>query len=243
MYLLLSGEGPTDLGRGTGRGRISEGGAFQPGPLALIADQVLEALGTSMRLEQGRAGFVTKQTLETRARQLRPLKKSPRLPGKKRGKETAYFFRNARALAAIANEKSRQVGSPVIAILFRDSDGTASAGRGVWDQKRQSMLDGFEAEQCSTGVPMLPKPKSEAWLICSLRHGNRRSCEDLEEWSGNDASPNSLKAELCRIVGEPTTREKLCELVESGRIQAARIRMPSFDRFRDRLSEVVAQAH
>lgn len=242
MYLLLSGEGPTDLGHGTGRGRISEGGAFQPGPLALIANQVLEALGAPMQLEQGLAGFVTKQTLETRAKQLRPLAKSPRLPGKKRGKETAYFFRNARALAAIANEKSRQAGSPVIAILFRDSDGTASAGRGLWEQKWQSMLDGFSAEQCPTGVPMLPKPKSEAWLICSLRPARRRSCEDLEDRSGNDASPNSLKAELSRIVGEPTTREKLCELIESGRIRAARIRMPSFDRFRDRLSKVIAQA-
>jgi len=43
------------------------------------------------------------------------------------------------------------------------------------------------------GVAMIPKPKSEAWLLCALKNKPYESCEKLEDRSGNDDSPNSLK--------------------------------------------------
>jgi hypothetical protein len=128
----------------------------------------------------------------------------------------------------------------VVAILFRDSDGTASAGRGLWAEKRQSMLDGFAQEGFLRGVPMIPKPKSEAWLLCALRANPYQGCESLEDRSGNDDSPNSLKRELKEIMGEelPVT-EILCGLIEDGKIDVDRIAMPSFGAFRSRLEEVI----
>ena len=93
---------------------------------------------------------------------LKAAKKQLGLPGKKRGKETRYFFNNARVLAKIATEKEQEKLDDVVAILFRDSDGTASAGRGLWEDKRKSMLDGFAEENHTRGVPMIPRPKSEA---------------------------------------------------------------------------------
>jgi len=61
----------------------------------------------------------------------------------------------------------------------------------------------------------------------------------LEERSGNDRSPKSLKQELERLCGRLPSREELVEMVESRRIDATKITMPSFTAFRSRLIEVL----
>jgi hypothetical protein len=171
---------------------------------------------------------------------MRPAKKATRLPGKKRAKETRYFFDNARILARIAKERGQEKQDDIVAVLFRDSDGTASAGRGLWADKRQSMLDGFAEEGVYRGVPMIPKPKSEAWLLCALKSNPYQDCETLEDRSGNDDSPHSLKRELRMILGEDgPVIEVLRQMIEDGRIDFERIAMPSFQAFRSRLEEVM----
>jgi len=52
-------------------------------------------------------------------------------------------------------------------------------------------------------------------------------------------SPNSLKGELERLLGEPATRELLLRKIEDGSIDCHRITMPSFLSFRERLEEVM----
>ena len=101
------------------------------------------------------------------------------------------------------------------------------------------MLDGFDEEGFDRGVPMIPKPKSEAWIICAVKSNPYQACGVLEERSGNDNSPNSLKAELELVLGEPATRVKLNSMVSSRRIDIDRIDMPSFNKFRHRLEEVI----
>ena len=54
---------------------------------------------------------------------------------------------------------------------------------------------------------MIPKPKSEAWLICALKRDPYQVCERLEARSGNDQSPNSLKRELEQLLGIKPSRE------------------------------------
>lgn len=130
-------------------------------------------------------------------------------------------------------------GDQFVAVLFRDTDGTASAGRGDWDSKRQSMLDGFREEEFERGVPMIPKPKSEAWLLCATKANPYQNCEQLEHRSGNDDSPNSLKAELESRMGAQPTRDALNLLLTNGTIDINRIEMPSFEAFRTRLLEVI----
>jgi len=59
------------------------------------------------------------------------------------------------------------------------------------------MLNGFAHEGFDSGVPMLPNPKSEAWLLCALKKPRPyQDCDRIEAGSGNAAAPDSLKAQL-----------------------------------------------
>lgn len=239
MYFLFSGEGATDMGVGKSAALVCEGDDYLPGPMGVIADQVVESRHGYNPLAAGICGFVSEQELTRRAAELKAVKKALRLPGKKQAKETRYYFNNARALARIARGKATDLNDEVVAVLFRDSDGTASAGRGFWPEKQASMLAGFAEEGFSNGVPMIPKPKSEAWLICALKRNPYRGCDALEDRSGNDNSPNSLKAELARLLKGSPSRESLCQLVQDRTVDIDRIKMPSFLAFRSRLEEVI----
>jgi hypothetical protein len=238
MFFLLSGEGVTDMGAGPRAATICEGEDFLVGPMANIVAKVVEAKHHYSILD-GACGFISEGSLAHRAKELKAVKKQLRLPGKKQAKETGYFFNNARILARFAKEKAAALNDEVVAVLFRDSDGTASAGRGEWDDKRESMLDGFDAEGFDKGVPMIPKPKSEAWLICAWKRNPYRGCEALEERSGNDKSPNNLKDELKELLDEEVTLDSLREKVGES-FDIDRIKMPSFRAFRDRLENVIA---
>lgn len=239
MYFLFSGEGSADLGGCRDGASACEASRYQHGPMTVIVDQVVDGrLGFSF-LEGEHYGFLSEGSLTDRAAKLKPPKKSPRLPGKSRAKETRYFYRNARALALVAKKRQAELNDSVIAVLFRDSDGTASAGRGLWQDKRRSMLDGFDAEGFATGVPMVPKPKSEAWLLCALKETPYQGCAALEDRSGNDTSRNSLKAELKGRLDGDSSRENLCDVVHDRTVDIDRIEMPSFRAFRERLKEVI----
>ncbi len=218
MYFLFSGEGPTDVGVGTGAATICEGDDFGHGPMAIIVDQLVEDRQGYSPLGVSTCGIISEHSLAERARQLKTVKKSLRLPGVKQPKETRYFFNNARILARIAREKRAELADDVVAILFRDSDGTASAGRGQWEDKRRSIIHGFDEERFTRGVPMIPKPKSEAWVLCGLTGNPNYGGGPLEERSGNDNSPNSLKDELKRFAGKQLRAKrcaKWCEIGES----------------------------
>jgi hypothetical protein len=239
MFFLFSGEGPTDLGIATTESAESAVDRAQYGPMAVLADRIVEKKFRYSILESGRVGFVTKQELIQAGSEFKAVRKSFGIPGKKRAKETQYFFNNARALARLAKIREKALGDEIIAVLFRDSDGTASANRGAWDSKWNSMLDGFEAEGFRRGVPMIPKPKSEAWLLCALKQAAYQNCSELENRSGNDDSPNSLKAELQMIIGVQPTAKNLCQILEDRSVDIDRIDMPKFLEFRNRLEFVI----
>ena len=88
---------------------------------------------------------------------------------------------------------------------------------------------------------MIPKPKSEAWLICELKANPYQGCDALEDRSGNDDSPNSLKEELEAILAtddrgdRDSLRDRLNALVRD-RVDFQRITMPSFTAFREHLN-------
>lgn len=239
MYFLFSGEGPTDLGQCHSGTYECDGEAFDHGPMTIIVDQIVEAKHGYSFLDGEHFGFVSKHTLVAGADELKANRKSMRLPGKKQSRETGYFYNNARVLARIAIQRQHDLDDDVVAVLFRDSDGTASAGRGLWEDKRQSMIDGFDEEGFDRGVPMIPKPKSEAWIICAVKPNPYQSCDALEDRSRNDNSPNSLKQELGKILGERASKDTLNAMVSSRSIDFKRIKMPSFKSFRKRLEEVI----
>jgi hypothetical protein len=239
MYFMFSGEGATDLGECMPGPVVAEGDHFLHGPMTLLASQIVENKHGYSPVEAGYCGFVSEHQISLRGAELKAAKKSMRLSGIKQPKETRYFFNTARLVARFASEKSAVLGDEVVGVLFRDSDGTASADRGEWEAKRQSMLNGFAEEGFARGVPMIPKPKSEAWIICALHENPYQGCTELEERSGNDNSPNNLKDELLELLGEPVTRQKLCELINQRAVDFIKIEMPSFKVFRNRLEEVI----
>jgi hypothetical protein len=102
MFFLLSGEGVTDMGVGKKDAAVCEGEHFLAGPMAIIVDQVVEPSYGFSILDAECCGYVSETSVAKRASRLKAAKKEARLPGKKRAKETRYFFNNARILARIA---------------------------------------------------------------------------------------------------------------------------------------------
>jgi hypothetical protein len=220
MFLVLSGEGASDIGS-----------QQKIGPMAKLLDRLIEKrLGYSI-IESTGFKIFSETELEARSKQLKSLS----LKGKRQPFETRYFYENARALAHLALNLDQE---NVIAVLFRDADGTASSGRTLWGDKVQSILNGFEVEQFSNGVPMVPKPKSEAWVLCALRDGYQH-CHRLEDESGNDRSPNDLKSQLKQWRGEEVKTDFLSEKIDAGELDIERIDMPSANAFKQRLSDVL----
>jgi hypothetical protein len=144
-----------------------------------------------------------------------------------------YFRAAADQLGKHAKAVAIERKDSVIAVFFRDSDGTNSAPKTLWKAKVQSMRAGFELAEFPSGVPMVPRPKSEAWMLCGLLkcEDAGRDCNWLEDEPGNDASPKSLKGQLAEHLKCEPTAELQAELVRSGQIDPARIDLDSFKEF------------
>jgi hypothetical protein len=175
--------------------------------------------------------FVSETELANRAKRSSPTF----LSGIKFGKGTAHYTRNAQALGLLAGNMQDGKKEPVVAVLFRDTDGKNSAPRDIWKTKVNSIKRGFELADFPHGVPMMPLPKSEAWLICALKDDSYNHCDALENAPGNDGSPNSLKTRLEKLIGHYPAAEEQVEWVRTGKIDPERIDMPSFNAFRDAL--------
>ncbi len=62
-----------------------------------------------------------------------------------------------------------------IAVLMRDSD------RQEFQSVYRAIKDGFQAARFEHGVPAVPVPESEAWLICCLDPEESRHIEKTKE--------------------------------------------------------------
>lgn len=239
MLLLLSGEGSSDMGSCANGQSCCIGGMYRPGAMALILDKLINLFqGFEFSyIDSATVRFVSEQYLIQHKPVTSP--KFMNLSGKKKAKETQYFFANARALATEAKRLSEETGDKVLAVLFRDSDGTASSGRGEWQAKRDSMVKGFEVESYKLGVAMIPKPKSEAWLICALKDTPYQACAPLEDRSGNDDSPNALKPEFNDLVNNHPTGLPINDLILQGHINTDSIDMNSMNDFKADLKRAV----
>jgi hypothetical protein len=234
MMLILSGEGKTDMGC---HGPTEMGNQFHIGPMGKIVDRLIEArMGYSL-YETHQSGaecvqFVPETELAKHAK-LGPT----RFPGIKYGKGTAFFTRNAQVIGLLAKQIAKKKQDSIIAVLLRDADLAQSDSPKAWQEKFDSMVRGFKLAEFESGVPMVPKPKSEAWLLCGLKAVTH--CDSLEDASGNDDSPRSLKAQLKKYCGhEPPAEEQLSWIV-SGRINIDDINMPSFMKFREALDDAI----
>lgn len=222
MYLVVSGEGETDIGKSN----------EAIGPLSKLIDKFIE-LYSGYSLLEAEMLEVIHETRITEISRDRTIIKPLSRRGKKTQQETREFYSAARALAYIAQNVEVQ---PSLAVLFHDSDSNKWPD---YNTKRLSMEHGFETQEYENGVPFVAQPKSEAWLLCALKNGYQ-NCSSFESRSGNDNSPNSLKGELEEHLGEASTRIKLNELVDDGQIDLAQITdMESMTDFQNSMKEVL----
>lgn len=234
MIYLVSGEGPSDIGALDGHG------LFVAGPMTYFIDRIIEENHSYSALQSGIIQFVHETELSHASKRLSSGKKGMSFPGAKSKKETAFFHRNARALARLARVKAEeQNDDQPVAILFRDADGTVSQRRGVWEDKVYSITAGFDAEGFDRGVPMVPRPKSEAWLLCAVKDPPYQDCQALENTPGNDRSPYALKKRLCEALNGQDSAREINDLICSGQIDPLQIDMPSFNYFRERLEKSI----
>ena len=191
MILLLSGEGPTDLGHcdlSFSQCSNDESGTFISGVLTYIIDDIFNSkMNYSIRETLNSVHFVHKSHLCEKIKKQSGGKKLVMMRGAKKAPETNFYFNNAKSLGLIALELQEKEKCPVIAILFRDSDGTRSTASNDWKTKYDSMVLGFDESGCNTGVPMLAKPKSEAWLLAACKNDPYQHCHLLENESGNES--------------------------------------------------------
>ncbi|KAB8044423.1 hypothetical protein [Janthinobacterium aquaticum] len=243
MILILSGEGPSDLGCCTNAQGHCSGDDFQPGPLAVLLDQLITpALGYALSDHADGIQFISKARLIDLATERKKDRRSMILPGKKHDMETGYFHANALILghASLAIEKDS--GDKALTVLFRDHDKMRADSSALWGQKWKSMLDGFHRAQFPRGVPILPNPKSEAWLLCAAKKPAFQHCVKCEEVPGNDDAPNSAKAQLARALGGEKSAPELAEWMRGVDFNAAAASdMPSFAAFHHRLQQVLGE--
>lgn len=239
MILLVSGEGPTDIGATQSQQCPTPSDEVAWGPMGMMVNRLVEPIWGYEPIDGGGMMFVAKAALSVYQRDTKAAKRrSLVLPGRDRPQETAYFFENARTLARMAKELAESEQCRTGAVLFRDADGTRSVDKSQRDVKIRSMESGFAAEGFLTGVPMVPKPKSEAWLLCALQERPYQNCARFEALSGNDDSPNPAKELLDAALGTHGSAADLSDFVADGRVDVQRIDMPSYNEFRNRMVEV-----
>jgi hypothetical protein len=235
--LLISGEGARDLGAcNNAQGQCSDAD-FNRGPMAVWLVRLWESLLHYNPFDIPEAVvFVSKKALSEKTKNAGS--RMQRQRGKKQEVETGLYFSNAHQLGLIAKQMASDNGDAVIAVLFRDADGTCSAPGQQWQAKWDSMLNGFRSAEFDFGVPMLPNPKSEAWLLCAGKTA-QHSYAALENISGNDDSPNSAKKRWESFRGAPQNAALEADWCISNPQDWLNLQtMPSFDYFYKRFHEV-----
>ena len=223
MTIIVSGEGKSDIG-------YVYNGNFIPGPIYYIIDKMLEKKLSYSIYNTCRENirYIHKSELSEYA------KKFTYFAGKKHKKGTAYFFKNARALAIISKDIRARTSSEVISFFFRDADGTNSSPSSLWLDKYSSIKSGFLCENFLIGVPMLPMPKSEAWLLYLLEPQNtRKSCDYYENLPGNDNAPLSAKILLDKKLSSLCKNYyDISSLICDESVDIENTNLTSFDKFK-----------
>lgn len=239
MKLLISGEGPRDMGAcNNAQGQCSDGD-FNRGPMAVWLARLWETLlGYNLLATPEAVLYVSKQALAQKGKEV--VKRMQKQRGKKQEPETGLYFSNARHLGLMAQQLAVEQGDAVMAVLFHDTDGTNSAPGQLWQAKWDSMVGGFASASFDFGVPMLPKPKSEAWLLCA-GHTAMHSYATLEDISGSDDSPKSAKDRWDEFMGSPQNAALEAGWCTNNPTEWKNLlTMPSFKAFYDRFHDVAS---
>jgi len=118
MWLLLTGEGKTDMGECDASNDYCEGDNFKAGAMAWFVDQLIDnyyQLYEFSHINYQLVSFIPKAKI-TELSLLLKIKKKPSFSGAKQKKETLYYQRNARAFAIEA--KKLEIEKKIRLLLF-----------------------------------------------------------------------------------------------------------------------------
>ena len=222
MYFVLTGEGNSDLGYS----------AEHPGVLV----RLLEKLASDISDEDLGYEFASRSDLAAKM----PKDSDSSRPILLRGNKRKYPYlitiqRTAEALGRIASELENTG-----AVFFHDCDFTHSEVNNPDEYYRQvvcSMEQGFEFANYSNGVPMVPKPRSESWLLCHYQATPYENCARFEKLPANDRAENSGKKLLERFFN--CRESQIYEHIDIDEIDWDQIDAPSFVFFKNRFQHVV----
>ena len=229
MTCLLLGEGASDLGVNSDY----EEPRFQKGPMTLVIDFLAKKMGVrEIEYELLSRGDVSLG-----------LKKCNRQIAS-RPKKVDQKFRAIYLFAWYMGTQASKVGKDAV-VYFHDPDHTNSGSANTVDRMAGAMVLGFDMARYQYGVPMIPVPRSEAWLLAYFQKGLAKQMaynksERFEKLPANDDSPKSAKKLLKQAVGARTESETYTMVMkEICDIDWTRVDMPSFNRFRSRLESVI----
>jgi hypothetical protein len=239
LRIIVSGEGPTDFGRSKNEQLIATNEDFEQGPLFLLLQKLLDQHLPNWNKEQDLFKiFIYRKALGDLAKDspVRFPSKDKAIKGHLEHTERAYALAQKTKEITTADEGH-------IAVYFHDTDGTQVELQREPDRQSNRVKAinlGFATASYKTGVAMVPKPTSEAWLYCSCKKNPYQHCQRIEtDWSGNDRSPErSPKVVLANAISaEKTNRVNLSTVVEQ--LDITKIDMPSFNQFRDDLKNAI----
>ena len=229
MKCLFLGEGPTDLGVNNPLGDVR----LKKGPMALIVDFLAERMNVfGIDYELLSRGDVS-LALKNSKRKISPRPKEV-------DRELNSIYKSAWYIGRKALE-----GHKNAAIYFHDPDRTNSEPRYKAGLMEKAMIVGFGLSGFENGIPMIPIPRSEAWLLAYFQRGLEgqiayNKAERFEKLPANDKSPKSAKKLLQKAVGARTESDVSAKIMEEfHEIDWTRVDMPSFNRFRSRLESVL----
>lgn len=230
--LLVTGEGPSDMGTPNNGSNLWTAEAYNIGPMAILSVKLIKQLLPEWNIdlidfEQPKNWItgISGSNLAGRAKG-----KSKFKPSKKISPGYIEYAARAFEMAKFAQDNGHQ-----LAIYFHDAD------RGNQSEFVNAINFGFKAAETTVCiVAMIPKPTSEAWLICASKPEPYQHCAQLEDrLSGNDSSPERApKKVLARHLGiDNCPTETQMDLVRE--IDVNRIAMPSFDQFRYDMAQAI----
>lgn len=249
QHILVTGEGPTDIGYSLTGQNISTNvvgskAEFCNGPFYRLLERMLLRFMPNWNSDQFdeanpiSASYVSHGHLSRCSKELAKGNKKFRFAGKSMPKGFAGLTKQSTELAKLASELGCEM-----AFYFHDTDGNnqnkSSASR-LQENMVNAAKQGFRSGGLESCVAMIPKPTSEAWLICSCKANAYDACGNLEvTLSGNDDSPpeQSPKLVLESIIGAAFTDPILYEKIEE--LDIERMDMPSFNQFRDDMQQAI----
>lgn len=139
---------------------------------------------------------------------------------------------------ALENDEPHKWG----VVFFHDLDANTKASVDeTYSAYMNAMNDGFDSASFSHGVPMIPKTRSESWLLCLLAPDGGASTKYFEDLPMSDKSPNAGKKILATRLEVSEGEAYAVIEKERGNFDWTCLQAPSFLQFRDRLKIVSAR--